>query len=539
MDANSPPDGTSNMYSEVFNRWESVYGLLVSTLDSFLVECTNLDLALQQSSAGKWPEHIEKSLISVDAAFTSLESCHSKVHDARMTLGTARNRSKALVPLNRLPAEVIVHISALADAGSIIDPQYDVGHYGERPLPPILSLSAVNRHLRDILTNAPSAWTRLNLVIDEPQTTDLCYARSCLKYSRQLPLYVRIGSTTDEEGNPTNLLNLLAPHAYRIVSLNLQTSLYWAEGVLRGLFSKSSSCQVRELCVNASTDDETEQISRWILRLVTAGDLDGLLQPLEVLGILGFYTPLDTPIYHGLTVLRLAPFGPDRPTPRPTLLQLSSVLAACPELCNLALMSCDFDTGLEAVEPVCLPKLRVLDLRTTLGEELMAIVSCISLGSNPLAFSVSVDPDMPEVGITRLRQFMKQSKVTRLCVDATPACILKRSKLDWLLASPPGELPPIQELALCHYGFADFSIKRLLGTDRFPSLWKLHFMGCNSLNSDICGQILETSAIRVVQKDQTRFASKSDLSGIALPVENRRYSTFCSGEGDLEWPVYV
>ncbi|KAG8693737.1 hypothetical protein FRC08_008934, partial [Ceratobasidium sp. 394] len=397
MDANSPPDGTSNMYSEVFNRWESVYGLLLSTLNSFLVECTNLDLALQQSSASKWLEHIEKSLISVDAAFTSLESCHSKIHDARMTLGRARNRSRTLVPFNKLPAEVIVHISALADAGSIIDPQYDVDYYDERPLPPVLSLSAVNRHLRDILTNAPSAWTHFNLVIDEPQTTNLCYARSCLKYSRQLPLYICIGGTTDEEGNPTNLLKLLAPHAHRIVSLNLQASPYWAEEAIGGLFSKSSSCQVRELCVNASTD-ETRRTSPWILRLVTSGDLDGLLQPLEVLGILGFYMPLEAPVYHGLTVLRLAPFGLGRPTPCPTLLQLSSVLAACPELCTLALMSCDFDTGLEAVEPVSLPKLRVLDLRTTLGEELMAIISCISLGSNPLAFSVSVDPDMPEVG---------------------------------------------------------------------------------------------------------------------------------------------
>ncbi|KAG8737175.1 hypothetical protein FRC10_008483 [Ceratobasidium sp. 414] len=536
----SPLDGTSNVYSEVFNRWESVYGLLVSTLDSFAVECTNLDLALQKSSAGKWPEQLEKSLISVDAAFTSLESCHSKIRGARTTLGRARNRSRTLVPLNKLPAEIIAHISALTDASSIIDPQYD-GLYSDPLPPPLLSLSVVNRHLRDILTSAPSAWSHLNLVIDKPQTTHLCYARSCLKYSRHLPLHVRIaGGITGQEGNPTNLLRLLAPHAHRVVSLNLQVSLYWAGEVVRDLFSKSSSCQVRELYINNSTSDPEGRGSRWILRHIFEGDLDGLLQPLEVLGIRGFYMPFNAPGYRGLTVLRLAPFGLEHPTPPPTLLQLRDVLAACPELCTLTLMSCNFDTGPGApIEPVFLPKLRVLDLRTTLGEELMAVISCITLGSNPLAFSVSLDPEMPEVGMTGLQQFIKQSKVTRLCIDAVPVYILKKSKLDWLLASPPDGFPSIQELALCSYEFEGSQIRQPLGADRFPSLWRLHFMGCRGLNPDICRQILEASAVRVVQRDQKHVAPRSDLSGIALPVGNRRYSALCSGEGDLEWPLYV
>ncbi|KAG9080497.1 hypothetical protein FRC06_006506, partial [Ceratobasidium sp. 370] len=74
-------------------------------MDNFLDEYVNLDSALQQPGVGGWSE-LDTTLAHVDTIVSSPEA-HPQIRDARATLGVIRNRSRLLVPLDKLPAELI------------------------------------------------------------------------------------------------------------------------------------------------------------------------------------------------------------------------------------------------------------------------------------------------------------------------------------------------------------------------------------------------------------------------------------------------
>ncbi|KAG8702066.1 hypothetical protein FRC08_003718 [Ceratobasidium sp. 394] len=367
-----------------------------------------------------------------------------------------------------------------------------------------------------------------------PKRTYLHQARLYLLYSGQLPLRLSISSPIPGvEPKTADLINLLIPHAHRIISLNLHISLLVAWGTIVGLFSNKASCPVRELYLN--DPDGSPELFDDAFPNRFSGNMDCFLRSLRVLGLRGFFVPFDTPTYQGLTILKLMPF--DFRVPRPTLLEIRNALASCPQLCSLTLVEFIFDiTPGVSIQPVFLPNLDTLDLRVIFDDdELMGLVSCIVPGSNALAFSVSFDSDMPEDIKAKLQHFIRRSKVTRLCIDAR---FYDTSDLNWLLAPPAGETSAIQELALCSYNFEKFSIKQPLDARRFPFLHTLHLMHCKGLNMDNCRRILDASAIQLLQMDESRsFVAK--LSGIVPSVEYRRYFTICHGESDSEWPVYV
>ncbi|KAG9089587.1 hypothetical protein FS749_001222 [Ceratobasidium sp. UAMH 11750] len=446
----------------------------------------------------------------------------------------ARNQSRSLVPFNKLPEELLAYILSLADTNYIFEDRHDP-YPDKQILSPLISISATSKHLRDIMTRTPSIWTNISLVVDETECSALHQGRSYLRYSGQLPLRVCIASSIlGEEVEAPDLIDLLSPHAHRIVSLNLQVSLPVAWGIIVGLFSNKSSCPVQELYLN-DPDGAPELLNDDFPDRFYEGDMDHFLRSLRVLGLRGFFVPFDTPAYHGLTVLKIMPF--EFRTPHPTLLELRNALAACPQLYSLTLIECMFDISPEeSIEPVYLPNLNMLDLRVTSNDdELVAIISCVVPGSNTLAFSVSFDPDMSKDTMTKLRHFMERSKVTRLCVDAS---LDNTDDLNWLLAPPTGEISTIQELALCAYTFEGSSIKRPLDMHSFPSLHTLHLMGCKRLTMKKCRRILNASAIQLLQMDEPRKLV-AKLSGIVPSVEYRRYFTICHGESDSEWPVYT
>ncbi|KAG8753949.1 hypothetical protein FRC12_011363 [Ceratobasidium sp. 428] len=462
--------------------------------------------------------------------------------NVRAALGTARNHSKSLVSFNKLPDEIIANILSLIGVDDPLDPRYDDLYPIEykQPLHPLLGIIASSKHLRHIAINTPSLWTYVELSVETLRDTYLEHVRRVLLYSQQLPLQVRIiGEIDDEEEKEEDVSNclilLLGSHTHRIASLDFQIPLTCAWPVKLDLFTDISSCQIRELYTN-DPDAYPEQIDDTFPDRLLDGDLDVFLQSLRVIGTRGFFIPLaTTPAYRDLTVLKVMPY--EFKWSQPTLVQLRNALAACPKLCSLALIECNFGTESRApIEPVLLPDLEILDLRSLEnGNELVALMSCIDSGSSELAFSVSTDETISANATAKLRQFITKSNVTRLCLDAT----VDVTDLDWLLALPKGKNLAIRELALCAYNFEGVEFDQPLRSGRFPSLHTLHLMECEGVDVRVCRQLLDASAIQVLRFDNPRTIVQ-EMFRVAPSVEHCRFSTSIAyREDNREWPVYV
>ncbi|KAG8772250.1 hypothetical protein FRC12_003183 [Ceratobasidium sp. 428] len=522
---------------DVFSRWEKAYEQLASVLDTFSSEGAQLSSALKHPNACKW-SGLERSLTYVDAAFASLNNCSSQVSNVRATLGTVHNQSRSLVPFSRLPDEVVVHILSHINANDPqVDLRYEPGSIDyKQPLFPLLSILTASKHLRHIAISTPSLWTYVYLFVEDLGDAYSQHIRRVLLYSQQLPLQVHVAGGVDNDEIIVKCLpRLLDSHAHRIASLDFQIPLACAWPVILDLFTNIPSCQVRELYIN-DPEAYPEQIDDTFPDRLLENKLDTFLQSLQVIGIRGFFIPLATPAYYGLTVLKVMPC--EFRWSHPRLVELRNALAACPRLRSLALIECRFEFDSQSpVEPVLLPDLEILDLRlSTSTDELVALMVCINSGPNELAFSVSLDQDMSEDTMARLRCFIRQSNVTRLCLDVTMVDV---ADLNWLLALPQGETLAIQELALCSYNLKAASSNQPLSASRFPSLHTLHLMECEGVSAQNCRRTLDASAIQVLRSDYHPTIVR-EMRRLVPSVEYCQFSpSIAFGENDCEWPVFI
>ncbi|KAG8692720.1 hypothetical protein FRC09_011000, partial [Ceratobasidium sp. 395] len=371
------------------------------------------------------------------------------------------------------------------------------------------------------------------------------YLQGVLLNSQQLPLQVRItrrvvGEEEEEEADESIikiLTRLLGPHAYRITSFDLQIPLTYAWPVILDLFTNvpPATCQIREFYIN-DPEAYPERFDNEFPDRFFAGDLNAFFQSLQVIGMRGLFIPFTTPAYQDLTVLKIMPceFRLSQPS---TLPELRNALAACPKLRSLAIIECNFEIDSQAsIEPVLLSDLEVLDLRSARNvDELLALMSCIDSGPNELALSVCTDNNLSGGSMAKLRRFIGQSNVTRLCLDVT----VDTTDIDWLLRLPQDETLAIQELALCAYDFEGAEFDQPLHASRFPSLRALYLMECENMNVHTCRQLLDASTVQTLRFDKPRVLAQ-EIFTVAPSVEHCRFSVgVACGEDDCEWPVYV
>ncbi|KAG8767560.1 hypothetical protein FRC12_006176 [Ceratobasidium sp. 428] len=433
------------------------------------------------------------------------------------------------MPLDKLPAEIVSNLL------SIVDTECIVGHRNrkdiEDPWFPLATILAVNKSLRNSIISTPLLWTHVDLAIGcNHEAAYMGYAQSCLRYSGQQLLYVHVANKSNDYKHygrqAADIVALLTPHAHRIVSISFHLAYNVAAEILSQLFGSVASYQTRELCLN----DGYISGARYHGDNLFDARLDtGFLQRLESISIKGPFLPLQSVAFCGLTALKL--FVQGTITPPPTLIQLADVLAACPELRALSLFIHDFDlsSGV-SINPVLLPKLELLDLRTTDTDELFRWLSFVRPGSSTLTLSICADPYISEDETAILHHFISQSNVTRLLLENV------------YTASDVSELPPLltraisalQELALREYDLHDLTGKYPLHLDRFPSLRTLHLLHCTPY-LDNWSALIDSSAIQVVYVDQ--HCPRSLLEGAPRLVKIRDYSMICEGEGDLEWPL--
>ncbi|KAG8702068.1 hypothetical protein FRC08_003720 [Ceratobasidium sp. 394] len=525
----SPNDSTSNIYSQAFDHWKAVHELLITNPDAYLAECTQLDSILQQPGAREW-SGLEDSLVTVDSVVALLNLLPAMWPHTRAILGAVRNRSRKLVPLNRLPAELVVRILSLADTDCLASCQYNSFDEKQYRLPPVICVSVASKWLRDIVTSAPSLWTHLDLAMGEPYEEMYMHrARTYLRYSEQLLLYVHVAEDEAiKQRQAADIIGFLTPFMHRVVSLELHVAAHFIREIMLGLFNNLTSCQVRELCLSAR-DAFTKLVDSSFYNELFDGRFDRFLQPLRALNIRGAAPPLDSVAFRGLTVLKL--YGCEFSKPTPTFSQIISVLAACPELRALTLVACKYQVAPGMLGRVSLPRLELLDLRQVAADTVMSFLACIVPGPSLPTFGVTLEQGMSEARLTSLRRFIKRLNVRRLC--------LKRHLFSPSLTWPPVltdcEFPAVEELALCSFEFRQLGVEHSLAASRFPSLRRLHLLGCHPTPDD-CRHLLDSSAIRAVYVDHFRYGVAE--SSIVPPMQCRDYLSFCRGEGHFEWPLY-
>ncbi|KAG9128116.1 hypothetical protein FRC07_004732 [Ceratobasidium sp. 392] len=474
---------------------------------------------------------LEESLVYVDSALASLDTWPSRVRDARTILSTVRNRSRSLVPFNRLPTEIIAHTLSLIETDCIVKYRLNLDRLEHRPFR-LANLFAVSKWMRSVITNTPSLWTHVDLALGlSREATYMSHARACLKYSEQQSLHVHIA---DSEGKlkahqGVSVINLLAPHAHRIASVGFHVTQRLAGEMVLGIFSGTASYRARELCLNDCKSKSTTPGPPCYYDGLFDGRLDGLLQDLQVVKIRGPSPPLQSVAFRGLIVLKLLVY--ETASPRPTLLQFRNVLAGCPELRVLTLAFPEIRLSTETpVEPVYLPKLELLDLRHLDTNPLLSLLSFITSGSSTLALSIWADPFMAEDDVAILHHFIDQSNITRLLLESPcyPGDV----------SSPPAllgrEFPTVRELALCDYDLEELANTYPLDLDRFPSLRTLHVLQCYTEPRN-WRQLVNNSTIQVAYIDNFGYEQQSVLNP---PVEHRKYSATCQGDEDFEWPLY-
>ncbi|KAG8696483.1 hypothetical protein FRC09_008484 [Ceratobasidium sp. 395] len=521
-------EGSLDWPVDTFNRWKSVYERMVLNLDEFLAESSRLFSALDKPGAHNWSE-LEGSLKSIDSTLTSPDTWPLRIRDVRAVLGAVRNRSKSLVPLRKLPDEVVTYILSFLGTECIIK---DISKERDLPLA-LAAVSMTSKWLRTTATSTSSLWTHFDIPMDgSNREAYMCHARSCLLYSERQYLYIDIFNVLCgyEKTRSRSMIALLAPHAHRIVSIGLHTTLRLAKETLLELFSHSTSPQTRELCLDGC-DSGIDNSDVGFYNGVSDGRLDEFLKLLQIVRIRGPFLPLQSVIYRGLTILKISAY--EMVAARPTIAEFTNILAAAPELRALVLVCLEFDTSSNTLpKPVFMSNLELLDLREIATSELLGLLSCIITGSTKLALSVMGDPDMLQDETARLHEFVNRSNVTRLLLQS-PYSNRHPPKSPPLLLTHV--FPTVQELALYDYVLKTLIDRRPVDMSRFPSLHTLHLLQCRH-TTDSLHSVVHSSAIRVIYTDDVDCEPLSEASP---SVEYRSYSTIYEGDGDLEWPLML
>ncbi|QRV81949.1 F-box-like domain protein [Ceratobasidium sp. AG-Ba] len=486
-------------------------------VECFLDESISLDSMLQQPEARSWAG-LENSLLTVSESIASMDECDAQIRMTRPTLLKMRNRSATLVPLNRLPTEVVAHILLYLNLDRDAPDRYGSCKGREQSCIPLANLLSASQLTSRLVAAAPSVWSDLDLIIGRDHSNaHMRYASYGLKYSGQLPLHVRVFGGTAIGFEVESLGNLLAPHASRIESLELvYSSSIVTRWLLLHVFKNVQYTILKRLDILDGRDSGSPNFF---------GDhIEGILRSLQVVRVTGPLAFFNRPTSCSITVLKVS-FLNFRVL-IPTLEQLTIVLRACPELRVLTLMGFVLRSGHSGTtNRATLPKLELLDLRGVTTPSVVGLVSRMKIGSRNLTFSMSFDPTMTRGDALALRDFFKNSSVTRLCLN-------HRSSLDDVITRFPRNMfSDIQELVLEGKSRSSWS----LDVRSFPSLQTLHLLSYN-LPENIHNFNLTALRSRAVQNNLILY---SDLrSDTDFPMQYRQYDTAFQDEDDFEWPCY-
>ncbi|KDQ13236.1 hypothetical protein BOTBODRAFT_33843 [Botryobasidium botryosum FD-172 SS1] len=259
---------------------------------------------------------------------------------AALKLSYIRRRQNQLVPIHRLPFEILSSVFQFAERG--IDTRESTSQF-------LSDISSVSHLWRQIVLDTPRLWTRLFLL---PATI----ASTFLSRSKHAPLHVHYDSRLPQRLDLPSYLELVSPQLHRWKSCKLHGLSIEKHGSF--LQAPAPNLEVLELTANPRLMP-TDQL----------GGFDpfvGSTPRLHELTLDAIYIPFTNAIYTGLSKLSLSHINFANPD---SLNQLIRVLGASPRIEVFQLQKLTFSFTIAEVAPsvsvssaVQLPHLRFLKM---------------------------------------------------------------------------------------------------------------------------------------------------------------------------------
>lgn len=225
-----------------------------------------------------------------------------------------RTQRNTFSPIARLPPEILASIFIHCAQS------YKKNRHTGSGVPDWVNVSYVCRHWRDVALDCPTLWSFL-FVSSHYWTNEL------LARSKAAPLKVCVDSEYPKQPKELNLLEKVAPQAYRIQDLCMRLTPREAERIL-SLFSPPAPL-LQTLRISVERSNYLGEPAR------ASGTLfDGDTPALRELALINYAFPLISPTLCGLTSLRLRDLGTSF---QPTLADLKVALSHMQDLAHLHL----------------------------------------------------------------------------------------------------------------------------------------------------------------------------------------------------------
>ncbi|KAG8913087.1 hypothetical protein FRC02_005648 [Tulasnella sp. 418] len=357
--------GYSGSRHKALSSWNAVVSNLLSSISSYSSTSVSLLEKVYTEGKGRHDIPLEEALVHIDKQLQAIDNAHKLLQSCQQKLLAHRNTSHTLVPINRLPWEILsrivvlgtegdkemdsrlsdyyeaeqIHewdnISELGEVDWIAGGQeeayeggsvYSICPYGEFvPFPRLFA--QVCRKWRNVALSTATVWT----TIDFSKNSD--WVKELLTRSKGCPITV----VMNLEGIPSSSLDeqcsdmflQIDPHVSRVESLHLTTShhLYIKEMLDRWAASWSRSNPfLRRLSIRAAKVPGLIELSNQD-EVSKYRDFMKKVQELEIHGV---SISWDDSIFQNLTSLKLTGIGLGRESP--TTMQIYQFLSSSPNL---------------------------------------------------------------------------------------------------------------------------------------------------------------------------------------------------------------
>ncbi|QRW11603.1 F-box-like protein [Ceratobasidium sp. AG-Ba] len=204
------PDVVMDSHPDIYNvaivHWKSTRDALSRAIDEFLAASHTLQeiLALPSHTPGSY-HSLTQMIVSVNSELDSIRLDAEKLARAHLSLSRERNRSEALVPVHRLPQEILSTMMIAACARlTRSDREYDNQRYSSP-----FTLSSVCSSWRQVALNTPRIWSFIDVIAESQTPRDDTYRLPMLLVERSgnAPLYLSVWDDTNPRIKDIRALN--------------------------------------------------------------------------------------------------------------------------------------------------------------------------------------------------------------------------------------------------------------------------------------------------------------------------------------------
>ncbi|CAE6398859.1 unnamed protein product [Rhizoctonia solani] len=462
-----------------------------------------------------------------------LEEHETKLRKSRITLHQIVNLYPDVVPVSRLPIDILVRIFT-----RLTEEEYEHALSDNRKatinMYP-MTLSHVCSHWRQIVLQSPSLWSYITLVPDTKNKQRLAYVDFHSRRSKEALVDLFIAIRASKISNSTISIN---PFIGRIRSLRLrfrqvernllfsyvkrfQRTMHWKWVNLRVTMQaghlitrclRASNHALRQFVLHMGAVTEQHPFvesvahpaNRNSLRLDLPHDqLEDILSTITSLWLQGHYFNWESKAYHRLTTLQLEAAGQQTDLQSIPELRLANILASSPQLQYLNIQIGNIR---DAIPP---PPVHLSELEVLIGHVLL--LQLIWPGSKELIVIIILQPDHNSSMLysARIREFFSRANTVRLLSYGWLSSI---SEICHLLALAPD----VRALALF---FTELS-GTLPDMLTYPSLNALYVLGWNIKKFVFWGRN------RIVRGSSYVIDSKQSLEKELSDLKNTRLEFF-------------